>query len=123
MSQVQLHGIWINDAETTTDRLVLRKGGDFQPTTTTPGTQQLTAGGRLRGIIQGPQIGGWTLTAQWLTFDQCEWLRSHEGRLVWVRDWQGRRIHGWWLSTPIQTVAGRWGQVSLSIAEITPAAA
>lgn len=122
MSQVRLSGIWINDAADPTDRLTLYKGSDFQPATATPGVQQLTAGGRLRGIVQGPQMSTWSLTAEWLTVAQCKWLSDHEGHLVWVRDWQGRRVHGWWLATPIQVHDGRWARVSLAIAEITPAA-
>lgn len=120
MSRVHLHAIWINDAENLSDSLALYKGSTFQPATATAGTNQPTAGGRIRGIVQGPQVSTWTLTAENLTFAKSEWLRLHEARYVWVRDWQGRRVHGWWLATPIDTYDGNLARVTLTITETSP---
>lgn len=119
MARVRLRGIWINDAEDESDFLELRKGSDFQPGTTTAGTAEVGAGGRIRAIVQGNQAATWSIAAEWLTRDMCEWLRLHEGRLVWVRDWHGRKVHGWWLTTPIQVHDGNWARVTLTINEIT----
>lgn len=120
MSRVHLKGIFINDAEHPDDWLALYKGSSFQPATATAGVTQQTAGGRVRGIIQGPQLSAWTLTAENLTYVKCEWLRRHEGRFVWVRDWQGRRVHGWWLATPIDVHDGNSARVTLAITETSP---
>lgn len=120
MAIVNLHAIWINDAEILSDRLKLQKGSDFQPGTSTPGTDLDMAGGRIRAFVQGSQRSAWTLTAEWLTYADCIWLQAHEGRLVWVRDWHGRRVHGWWKSTVPQVHDGKWARIALSITEISP---
>lgn len=115
MAHVDFPGIWISDYENPADYLHLRKGTFAPGTATATATSETPT--RYRLVVQGRQRAQWQIVATQLTKTQVDWMHSHEARLVWVRDFAGRKIVGAWSATPAPIGPGGLMTVTLTIDE------
>lgn len=121
MATVSLQGLWLNDYDDPSDYIVLDWGTALQRNRIVPGVQVVTASGRLLRRVSAGVSRQWSASASRCTPDQMDWIEAHAGVDVWVRDWLGRRILGFYLQTPTdQHLYDVNGDVSLTFDEVTP---
>lgn len=120
MARLSLWGVWLNDGADLTDSLQLGATSALSHSPTSPAQQQVLAGGRIRLAITGPTTNEWQITAARISQDQRDWLVAHVARPLWVRDWLGYKVYGFY-ATVQESVAtgGLMFNVSLKISELT----
>lgn len=121
MARVALWGVWFNDGTDLSDYMQLDAPSGLSHPPSIPAQQQVLAGGRIRLAITGPLTHEWQVSANRVSKSQRDWLEAHVGRPLWVRDFLGYRVYGFYSTVPDAVTQGapRFN-VSLSIAELTP---
>lgn len=97
---VLISAVWLVDAVDPTDALGLSVVGSIKVTSSVPATAQPMAGGRTRLVTK--EGTSWTASAVFtaVTPDQVSWIRSHEGRAVWLLDHQGTKLSCFYAEVP-----------------------
>lgn len=93
MTAVTLTSIWLNDAETPSDGVTVI-GTALGDSPTIGGAVRTYAGGRQRAILTEGTTRSLSITLTLVDETTREWLESHAGRTIWVRDPFGLRRSG-----------------------------
>lgn len=98
---VLLSALWLSDAVNPSDAMSFVYAGDaFKVASSTEVEARRMAGGRTRLVSKV----GTSWTAQPVlpqcTPAQIAWLRSHQGRIVCLRDHQGTKLFGFYAEVP-----------------------
>lgn len=120
MATVTLGTVWLNLAADPSDYISLPTMSSLSVSTSQPGEVRRLANGRLRVVRQAGQARGASVDADGVTEAEVDWLESHVGEVVCIRDDRGRKFFGVYLGVDVEEIrASVYANVSLSLTNVT----
>jgi hypothetical protein len=106
MASIQLYGVWIAPADDLGDQLVLNAAVSLTGSKARAGEVRTYADGRQRLILGAAAPAGASVSAARVDRTTREWLDSHIGDLMLLRDGRGRLLWGSYLALDAEEQPG-----------------
>jgi len=120
MTAITLTTVVLNAATDPTDQLILSRMTKYDRRTTKAGRIEQVAGGGRRAIVAAGQSRSWTLAVSKADRTTCDWIETHIGSVVAVRDDAGNKMFAVYLDAPISEIADpRTVSFDLDLSEVT----
>lgn len=120
MSMIQLSTVVLNDADDPADVLVLSRLSKYRRRPSQDGRVVRVAGGGFRAIGTVGRRDVWELEITKAPLATTDWIEAHVGRVVCVRDDQGRKFFAvYWTADVDELKEPRSGSVRLALELVT----
>lgn len=121
MAAVLLGAIWLNRADNLNDSIAFTNIKTYKVSRTKDGEVRALANGRMRAVQRAATVRYAELELELCDRQQIDWLETHVGEAVCIRDDRGRKWYGVYFSVGVteSTFRTDYGDVSIKFEAVS----